>query len=155
MSELDTVAVAARLVATNRYMTIATADGDGRPWISPVWYAAISHIELLWVSSPSARHSRNIGGRPQVAIVIFDSTVPETAAEALYLEATARQVADEEVVAAINAYSARSQACGNRAWTAADVMAPARFRLFRATATAQSVLGPGDQRLPVGRVLVL
>jgi pyridoxine/pyridoxamine 5'-phosphate oxidase len=149
MSDLDTVAVAARLVAANRYMTIATADADGRPWVSPVWYAAASDTEFLWVSSATARHSRNIAARPQVAIVIFDSTVPETAAEALYLEATAHQLADDQLPEAIAAYSARSQACGNPVWTVSDVVPPSRFRLYRATTTAQSVLGPGDQRLPV------
>jgi nitroimidazol reductase NimA-like FMN-containing flavoprotein (pyridoxamine 5'-phosphate oxidase superfamily) len=149
MSDFDTAAVAARLVGSNRYMTIATADADGTPWVSPVWYAAASDTEFLWVSSPTARHSRNITARPQIAIVIFDSTVPETAAEALYLEATARELADDQVPEAIAAYSARSQACGNPVWTVKDVVPPSRFRLYCATAMTRSVLGPGDQRLPV------
>lgn len=143
-------ALAARLVATNRYMTIATADADGRPWVSPVWYAAASDTDFLWVSSPTARHSRNIAARSQVAIVIFDSTVPEGAAEALYLEATAHQLAGDELTDAIAIYSARSQACGDQAWTAADVVPPARLRLYRATTIARSLLGPGDERLPLG-----
>ena len=27
------------IVDANRYTTIATADEDGRPWASPVWFA--------------------------------------------------------------------------------------------------------------------
>jgi len=27
------------IVASNRFMTLATADADGLPWASPVWYA--------------------------------------------------------------------------------------------------------------------
>jgi hypothetical protein len=145
VSDLDSAAVAARPVAANRYTTIATADADRRPWVSPVWHAAESVSELLWVSSPSARHSRNMAVRPQVAIVVFDSTVSETAAEALYLEATADELDDDRLPEAIAIYSARSQARGNPVWTVADVTSPARFRLDRATATARSVLGPGHQ----------
>ena len=32
---MDTLETARRLVAANRYMTLATADSDGRPWASP------------------------------------------------------------------------------------------------------------------------
>ena len=100
-----------------------------------MWFAPAGDAELLWVSRPEARHSRNIAVRPEVAIVVFDSTVPIGAAA-------------EEAIAV---FSERSQACGARAWSAADVLPPATFRLYRATAGARFVLGPGDQRLPVMR----
>jgi uncharacterized protein YhbP (UPF0306 family) len=146
---VDTEAIARRLIKANMYMTIATADGDGRPWVSPVWFAAASDTEFLWVSAPEARHSRNIAVRPEVAIVIFDSTVPVGSAEALYLEAVAERLAGDDVDEAIGIYSARSQACGARAWLPADVLAQAPFRLYRATASARSVLQSDDRRLPV------
>jgi pyridoxine/pyridoxamine 5'-phosphate oxidase len=149
---VDTEATARRLIEANMYMTIATADADGRPWISPVWFASASDTEFLWVSSPEARHSRNIAARPEVAIVIFDSTVPVGSAEALYVEAVAEQLADGDVDEAIEIYSRRSQACGARPWTAGDVLAPEPFRLYRATAGARSVLQSDDQRLPVKAV---
>jgi Pyridoxamine 5'-phosphate oxidase len=60
----------------NSYMRLGTADADGLPWASPVWYASASYREFFWVSKPRARHSRNVTVRPEVAIVIFDSTVP-------------------------------------------------------------------------------
>ena len=145
----DADAVAHRIVDANMYMTIATADGDGRPWVSPVWYAPVTYNEFLWVSAPEARHSRNIAGRPEVAIVIFDSTVSIGGAEAVYLEAVAEQLSGDVVDRAIATYSRRSQACGGSAWEAAEVLPPAAFRLYRATASSQFVLGPRDQRLPV------
>jgi predicted pyridoxine 5'-phosphate oxidase superfamily flavin-nucleotide-binding protein len=40
VNEVDTEAVARRLVDTIQCMTIATADADGRPWISPVWFGS-------------------------------------------------------------------------------------------------------------------
>jgi hypothetical protein len=145
----DTGGVARQIVASNMYMTLATADRDGRPWASPVWYAPLEDAEFLWVSSPGARHSRNIAVRREVGIVIFDSTVPIGAAEALYLEAVAEQLSGAAIDPAIGAFSERSRACGARTWEAADVLPPAPFRLYRATASGQFVLGPGDERLPV------
>jgi nitroimidazol reductase NimA-like FMN-containing flavoprotein (pyridoxamine 5'-phosphate oxidase superfamily) len=148
----DTRATARRIVAANMYMTLATADAAGRPWISPVWFAPLTDDELLWVSSPETRHSRNIAVRPEVAIVIFDSTVPIGDAEALYVEATAERLSGGDLVRAIATYSDRSQACGAQVWEPADVRPPARLCLYRATASAKSVLGPQDERLPVSPV---
>lgn len=145
----DSEAIARRVIESNMYMTIATADGDGRPWVSPVWFAPASATEFLWASSPEARHSRNIAARPEVAIVIFDSTVPVGGAEALYVEGVAEQLDEDEVNDAITIYSRHSQACGHRPWTARDVLAPEAFRLYRMTAAARSVLQSDDQRLPV------
>jgi hypothetical protein len=35
-----------------------------------------AYREFFWVSSPDSTHSRNLAGRPDVSIVIFDSSVP-------------------------------------------------------------------------------
>jgi pyridoxine/pyridoxamine 5'-phosphate oxidase len=149
MNYIDTTSAARRIVEANMYMTIATADADGRPWISPVWFAPRLEKEFLWVSSPDARHSRNIAVRQAIAIVIFDSTVPVGAAEALYLEAEAEEVSSRDLDEAIATYSTRSQRHGAGAWLPANVVPPAPVRLYRATAGSQFVLGPGDERLPV------
>ncbi len=66
-------AIARRVIDSNQFMTIGSADEEGVPWVSPVWYAPAEYREFFWVSDPEARHSRNIAARPQVAIVIFDS----------------------------------------------------------------------------------
>jgi nitroimidazol reductase NimA-like FMN-containing flavoprotein (pyridoxamine 5'-phosphate oxidase superfamily) len=63
-------------------VTIATADATGRPWASPVYYAAAKYTEFFWVSSPEATHSRNIAARPEVSIVVFDSRAPVGQAQA-------------------------------------------------------------------------
>ena len=150
MSErTDANETARRLVEANRYMTLATADAGGRPWASPVWYAPVRDAEFLWVSDPESRHSRNIAVRPEVAIVIFDSSVPVGSAEALYCDAVAEQLSGPELDRAIAAYSRHSEAGGARGWGIADVSPPERFRLYRASVTSHSVLGPHDRRLPV------
>lgn len=138
-----------RIIDTIMYVTIATADGDGRPWVSPVWFVPASLTEFLWVSDPLARHSRHIATRTDVALVIFDSTVPTGGAEAVYVEAMADELRGVDLEQAVTIYSHRSQEVGARAWTVADVMPPARFRLYRATASRIFLLDRGDRRIEV------
>jgi hypothetical protein len=70
-------------------MTLGTADGDGRPWVSPVYYAPEGYAEFYWVSSPKATHSRNIAARLEVSIVIFDSRTPIGSGQGVYVSACA------------------------------------------------------------------
>lgn len=141
--------VARRVVDANAYLTLATADHSGRPWATPVWYAALDCDEFLWVSRPDARHSRNISATPAVGIVIFDSTAPVGGVDAVYVEAAAEEVSAEERVAAVAVYSRRSEARGIRAWQETDVAGPAPHRLYRARASLVYVLADGDRRIPV------
>jgi hypothetical protein len=55
------------------------------------------HADFYWLSSPRAQHSRNLPERPQVQIVIFDSTADVGRGEAVYVTATARQVDAREL----------------------------------------------------------
>ena len=146
----ELAAVARQVIDANRYLVLATADQHGVPWASPVWYAHAGYREFLWVSDPQARHSRSIEVRPQVSIVIFDSSVPPSAAPAVYLSGTAEVVAGPGLETSIEIYSRRSQEQGLPEWTPADVQAPARPRLYRAVAAEQFVLqAAGDDRIPV------
>ena len=142
----DPAGVARRIIEANRFMTLATADGGGHPWASPVWYAHGEHREFLWVSRPDARHSANLAVRPELGIVIFDSTVAPGDAEAVYVEAIAAELAGDELERGIDLYSRRSVATGEPAWGAADVSEPAPHRLYRARASEQYVLLGNDRR---------
>src|SRR5687768_2053911 len=73
---LDLGAMARAIIDSNLYLTLGTADENGRPWVSPVYYAPEGYAEFYWVSSPEATHSRNIAARPEVAIVVFESRTP-------------------------------------------------------------------------------
>jgi hypothetical protein len=145
----DLEATARALVEAGSYMTLGTADASGRPWVSPVWYAPAGLRELLWVSSPGARHSRNLAARADVSLVIFDSTAPPGAASAFYAAGVASEVSDAELERAVAIFSARSVARGLPAWTRADVDPPARHRLYHVTASELFVLGEGDERLAI------
>jgi nitroimidazol reductase NimA-like FMN-containing flavoprotein (pyridoxamine 5'-phosphate oxidase superfamily) len=137
------------IVDANRFMTLATADAAGRPWASPVWYAHRAYTDFVWVSKPGALHSRNLAARPEVGIVIFDSTVVPGQAEAVYVQAVARELDGAERDEAIAVFSRRSQAEGLGEWTFAEVTAPARHRLYGATARRHYILQANDERLEV------
>jgi hypothetical protein len=144
----EVLAIAGSIIDSNRYMTLATADETGLPWASPVWYAPRGYREFFWVSSPEARHSRNVATRPEVGIVIFDSHQPG-GWHAVYMSAVVEELAGADVEEGIEVFSRRSRAQGLRVWTGEDVRPPARHRLYCATSSEHFVLDPHDQRLPV------
>src|SRR3712207_273838 len=97
----DTAAIARAIIDGNRYMVLGTADADGIPWASPVWFATEDRREFLWVSAPAARHSRNLAVRPELGIVIFDSTVAPNAGQAVYMSATATELRGDDIDAGV------------------------------------------------------
>jgi Pyridoxamine 5'-phosphate oxidase len=109
---MDGAASARAVIDANRYMTLGTADESGLPSVSPVWFAAADYREFFWVSLPDRRHSRNVAVRPQLSIVIFDSTQPVGNPQAVYLSAVAEQLTGGDLAEGIRVFSGRSEACG-------------------------------------------
>jgi hypothetical protein len=134
-------AIAQRVIDSNRFMTIGTADAEGVPRVSPVRYAPVEYRESFWVSSPDARHSRNIATRPQVNIVVFDSPAPVGVGQAVYISA-AEELEGADLERGVGIYSRASVAGGLSEWRLEDVRAPAPYRLYRATATDHWALDP-------------
>jgi nitroimidazol reductase NimA-like FMN-containing flavoprotein (pyridoxamine 5'-phosphate oxidase superfamily) len=150
MPASDAGAVAQQIIDANLYMVLATADAGGRPWATPVYFANSGYAEFFWVSSPERKHSLNIAARPQVGIVVFDSSVPIGSGQGVYMEAVAEEVADAELERGIEVFSRRSLATGGEAWTTDDVSGAAGLRLYRATASEHSILakdGTPDHRI--------
>jgi nitroimidazol reductase NimA-like FMN-containing flavoprotein (pyridoxamine 5'-phosphate oxidase superfamily) len=131
-------AIASAIIDANLYMVLGTADEDGRPWVSPVYYAPAAERDFFWVSRPEARHSQNLEARPELSIVIFDSSVAIGTGRGVYISAVARRLDGAEAAEGIEIFSRRSLAHSGRAWTPADVQPPAELRLYRATARSTS-----------------
>jgi nitroimidazol reductase NimA-like FMN-containing flavoprotein (pyridoxamine 5'-phosphate oxidase superfamily) len=129
---------ARRIVAANNYLTLATADHDGRPWAAPVYYTADDGRDLYWVSRPDSRHSRNVTARPEVGIVIYNSQVPLGAAEAVYLRATAEPVHDTDLERCARIFRARHAELAS--FTSERLRTPHPLRLYRAHIVEASVL---------------
>ena len=90
----ELVSMAKRILDGNRYMTIATVGEAAGPWATPVYFSHGDYRDMYWISSPDAEHSQNIASRPDVSLVVFDSTVPIGGAEAVYMKAQAHMVAE-------------------------------------------------------------
>ena len=139
------------IIEASRYLVLATADGTGRPWSSPVYFAHVGLAEFFWVSSPGVTHSRNIAARPEVGIAIFDSRAAIGTGQGVYMSAAARLLEDGETAGGIEAFSRRSVGHGGPAWTTEDVRPGAGLRLYRAVADAHWILakdGQPDHRIP-------
>jgi uncharacterized protein YhbP (UPF0306 family) len=146
---MDDESTAHAIIDGTAYMTLATADVDGVPWASPVWFATDDHRRFYWVSDPAARHSRNLAARPELSLVIFDSHATISTGQGVYVAAVADQPAGDDLEHGIGVFSARSRAQGALAWTVADVTGDARVRLYRATATERWIGNREDKRTPL------
>jgi hypothetical protein len=142
VAEPGLAAIARAIIDANRYMTLATADGDGRPWASPVFYAAAGYTEFYWISAPGSTHSQNLARRPRISIVIFDSGVAEGAGQAVYMAATAEQVADGDLGQSLAVYPGATD--GSHPLTPEQLQGPAPYRLYRATVSEHWILCPRD-----------
>lgn len=152
MNQQDLRVVARTIIDSSMYMVLGTADESGQPWVSPVYFASAGYTEFYWVSSPEARHSRNLATRPQLSIVIFDSQAPIGTGQGVYMSAVAGGLTDIELERGIEIYSRTSLGHGGHGWKQEDVQAPALYRLYRATVSEHWVLDPGghpDHRTPV------
>jgi hypothetical protein len=148
----DLAAVARAIIDGNWYLVLGTADADGRPWVSPVYYAPSGYSELYWVSSPDANHSRNLADRPQLSIVVFDSRVGIGEGQGVYMSAVAQELTGADLERGIEIFSHVSESHGAKGWTVDDVRPPKPYRLYRARVSEHWVLDPEsrpDQRTPV------
>ena len=134
----DFDAMARRVIDGNLYMTLATIEPGRAPRLSPVYFTPARHTDLYWVSSPDAHHSRNLLERPDVEIVIFDSSVAVGQAEAVYISARAREVPEEELPAVI--HEAFGERGGARRFAPEELRGEGDLRLYVASATSWEVL---------------
>jgi hypothetical protein len=146
----DHARIARNILDTSSFMTLATADADGLPWASPVWFAQENYRDLYWVSAPDSRHSRNLAVRPELSIVVFDSGQTPGEVQAVYMSATAGQ--PDDVATEMGVFSRVSARSGLPGWGVARVTGDARLRLYKATVTEHYIMDPDapvDARLAV------
>jgi nitroimidazol reductase NimA-like FMN-containing flavoprotein (pyridoxamine 5'-phosphate oxidase superfamily) len=147
MTHHDLVAHARAIIAANLYVTLGTADPDGRPWTSPVYFAPAGDRAFYWMSTTDARHSRHLAERPQLSLVIFDSTVAPYHGRAVYAVGEARELSGDDLDAALRAYP-RPDGKDATPVTREELTAPSPYRLYQATASNMWVLCPREPRQP-------
>jgi nitroimidazol reductase NimA-like FMN-containing flavoprotein (pyridoxamine 5'-phosphate oxidase superfamily) len=134
----ELAAMARRVIDGNRYLVLGTTEPDGSPRLSPVFFTPARYRDFYWVSSPEAQHSHNVRARPDVRIVVFDSSSAPGESEAVYLTATAREVPAEEIGDLLGeAFDPESR--GARAFGVEELSGDGDLRLYVATATSYDV----------------
>jgi uncharacterized protein YhbP (UPF0306 family) len=129
-----------RVIDTNSYMALGTTDEVGHPWVSPVWFASEDYLNFHWVSSPDAKHSQNLAARPDVAIAIFNSSVPVGGAQSVYMKGVADELTGVDLERGLEIFDRVSQEDIGSDWGLDDVQGSAVFRLCRATVSEHWVL---------------
>jgi nitroimidazol reductase NimA-like FMN-containing flavoprotein (pyridoxamine 5'-phosphate oxidase superfamily) len=133
---------ARELIDTNRYMALGTVDPDGRPRVSPVYYAPDGYSTVYWISSTEAQHSRNVAERPDISMVMFDSTAPIGSGRAVYLKARGTRVPDDELDQCVDV-ACRARFPEQKPFPADELRPPGHLRLYRADVTEHSIHVPG------------
>jgi len=148
-------AMARAIIDSTLYMVLGSADESGQPWVSPVYFTASEYKEFYWISSPEAKHSRNIAKRSQISIVIFNSQVSVGKAEAVYISAAAEELTDRDLERGLVIYNGRfpdPARHGVQDIKLEEVCPPGLYRLYRAVALEHWVLDPyasPNRRTPV------
>lgn len=140
----DLVARARAIIDGNKFMTLGTADADGDPWASPVFYVPDGYSKLYWVSAPQARQVRNIAVRPRVGIVVFNSQQVPGSGEAVYMSAQARELSGSELDRWLEVYLGTAPFGRGPE----DMREPGPYRAYGAFVTEHSVLCPQASREP-------
>jgi Pyridoxamine 5'-phosphate oxidase len=128
MTTPDLMGHAQALLDANRDLTLGTTSADGRPWTSPVCFAAAGLREFYWISAPDAQVSRNLSERPQVSLIVFDSIVAPYHGRAVYAAGYARQRSGDEVDAGLAVYPGPTRP-GVSPLTRDDVTGSSAYRL--------------------------
>lgn len=154
MTTTDNNAHARTVLDGTTYAVLATADADGIPWATPVWFAH-DHLErLYWLSWPGSRHSRFIEQCPEIALTVFDTTAVRNEGTAFYVRVRACQVPRAHLAAGLAVLNRRLLTQGVAEVTPERVTGEARLRRYVARITEAWVLDQDaevDQRAPVPR----
>jgi hypothetical protein len=150
----DNNAHARSILDGTSYAVLATADADGTPWATPVWFAHDHFDRIYWLSWPGSRHSQLIEQRSDIALTVFDSTARPHEGTAFYATAHAAQCPEAQLTEGLRVVNRRSLGQGLDELTRERVTGKSRLRLYVAEIDEAWVLDQDadvDQRAPVPR----
>jgi len=104
-------ALARRLLDASTLCAIATVSPGGRAHVNTAYFAYTAGFDIVWLSAPEARHSRNVRAGGSAAVAVFRSTQtwgnPD---RGIQVFGTARELAGRAALDAERAYAARFRA---------------------------------------------
>jgi uncharacterized protein YhbP (UPF0306 family) len=127
------ITAARRLLNASTLCAVATLSTSGRAHVHTAYFAWTSELDIVWLSEPSARHSRNLRANPSAAISVYDSN--QTWGESdrgIQLFGSGRELADQSAREAEDLYAERFPAFARRDLGAYRFyrVRPRRMKLF-------------------------
>ena len=116
-------------LARHHVMTLATQGADG-PWAAALFYARDGD-DLIFLSSPTSRHCRDLALQPRCAATIQPETVNWRAIQGVQVEGEARELTVGELAPAQQRYGERFPFVRPGIAPPAIVTALARVRWYR------------------------
>jgi len=126
-------AIARRLLNASPLCAISTVSSDRRAHINTAYFASSAAFDIVWLSAPEARHSRNIRRRPSVAIAVYDSAQKWGGSDrGIQIFGVARELAGRAAREAAAIYGRRFRAYSSDALSAYRFyrLRPTRLKLF-------------------------
>ncbi len=91
---MKAINLARKILRENIYMTLATADEENNPWVSPMFYGYEHDFTIYWISPWDCLHSRLIDKNSQVALTIFNTQEKAGEGNAVYFRGRAEVLDD-------------------------------------------------------------
>lgn len=104
MQEYNIIEKTYKIIASERYMTLATADPSGNPWAATLFYAYDTMYNFCFLSAKDSLHAQHLNINHKAAVSIFDSHIPPEAADGVQIECSARQAKLSELPHIISIY---------------------------------------------------
>jgi uncharacterized protein YhbP (UPF0306 family) len=132
-------ATARRLLDASTLCAIATVTARGRAHLNTAYFAWSRDFDIVWLSEPLARHSRNLRANNSVAIAVYDSSQTWGKPDrGIQLFGSAREARGEDAEQAETRYTKRFPdfAEGDLSAYRFYVFRPRRLKLFDERALA-------------------
>jgi len=150
-ANVDWIDDVTELIFESSFMTLATADGDGLPWVTPVEFVCDEELRFYWNSVIDARHSENVRANARAALSIYDSSyVPlDGQPTALYAEGPVEEFRRPDLAELLPSFE-RWIAWRDKGRTTrrsdrgSPIDSDSPWRFYRLTPTTVYALNPGE-----------
>lgn len=151
--------LARKIVAENQYLTLATVDEAGNPWVAIIAYVFDEHHNFYFISLPTTKHSQLIQKNNHVSFSVFDSQQTVGLGVGLQIEGMVKEVGEEEFPFAEKLYFSRKYPYGdlNNAFMvgARELLKNKTYLFYKIEVTASWINDPDadtDKRVKVNLV---
>lgn len=134
---MDLASIIRDFLTTAQLMHLGTTHG-GKPWVTPVYFAADIELNLYWLSRRNRRHSIEIGNNSHVGGSIVIPVNYGEKVRGLQFEGEARQLDGQDADAGRNIYSSKFWIVEDRVMSAIEggdpqvcyQIRPSKFMLY-------------------------